>query len=197
MKRLLVSSLCFAFLAATARAAEPPSARTLARPTDASAPLRSGIDMSLIEPSVRPQDDLPGSSTGDGSPRPRFRPTNPPTARATRLRPDAGSAARHRREGEPREAPRGRRSSDRRSTRASWTRRGSRRLGLQAARSRDSRASMRMQDKQQIAALIAHLNAIGVDAPFGRRCTRTTRTPPSTSSISARVAWACPTATTT
>ncbi len=64
MKRLLVSSLCFALLAATARAAEPPSAQTLARPTDASAPLRSGIDMSLIEPSVRPQDDLSGYVNG-------------------------------------------------------------------------------------------------------------------------------------
>ena len=64
MKRLLVNSLCFAFLAASARAADPPGAHTLARPTDASTPLRSGIDMSLVEPSVRPQDDLSGYVNG-------------------------------------------------------------------------------------------------------------------------------------
>jgi hypothetical protein len=45
MKRLLLSCLCFGVLAVDALAAEPPSAQTLARPTDASAPLRSGIDM--------------------------------------------------------------------------------------------------------------------------------------------------------
>ena len=64
MKRFLLSCLCFGILALAAQAAEPPGAQTLARPTDASAPLRSGIDMSQIEPKVRPQDDLSGYVNG-------------------------------------------------------------------------------------------------------------------------------------
>ena len=64
MKRLLLSSLCFGVLAVSAQAAEPPGVQTLVRPSDASAPLRSGIDMSQIEPKVRPQDDLSGYVNG-------------------------------------------------------------------------------------------------------------------------------------
>jgi len=60
MKRLQLSCLCFGVLVIGVQAAEPPSAQTLARPTDASAPLRSGIDMGQIEAKVRPQDDLSG-----------------------------------------------------------------------------------------------------------------------------------------
>ncbi len=64
MKRLLLSFLCFGILAVAAQAAEPPGAQTLVRPTDVSAPLRSGIDMGQIEPKVRPQDDLSGYVNG-------------------------------------------------------------------------------------------------------------------------------------
>jgi putative endopeptidase len=64
MKRLRLSCLCFGVFAVGAYAAEPVGVQTLVRPSEASAPLRSGIDMSQIEPKVRPQDDLSGYVNG-------------------------------------------------------------------------------------------------------------------------------------
>lgn len=58
MKRLLLAMLCLSVYGVAAHAAEPPAVQALARPADPSAPLRSGIDMTQVDPSVRPQDDL-------------------------------------------------------------------------------------------------------------------------------------------
>ena len=58
MNRSLLTALFITSLAAAADAADVPAPQAIAKPNQGSASLHSGIDLSLMDTSVRPQDDL-------------------------------------------------------------------------------------------------------------------------------------------
>jgi len=197
MKRLLLISLCFGVLAVGAHAAEPPGAQTLARPTDASAPLRSGIDMGQIEPKVRPQDDLSGYVNGKWFATTEIPPDKPAYSAGSKIYDDTQvqlrgivekeSAQAHPKPGAPQRIGDLYRSF---MDEARLETLGPSRLPPNSpgsTRSRASETSPLLSGIWPGSASMRHLP---------RRCTRTTRTRPATSSISDRPASACRTATT-
>ena len=167
MKRLLLSSLCLGVLAAGAQAVEPPSVQTLARPSDASTPLRSGIDMNLIEKSVRPQDDLSGYVNGRWFATTEIPADKPSYSAGSKIYDDTqeqlrGIVEKSSKEAHPkRDAPQ--RIGDLYLSFMDELRLEA--LGTTPLAAEFARIDA-IRSKRDIAATIAHLARIGVDAPF-------------------------------
>ena len=198
MKRLLFSSLCLGVVAVSAQAAEPPGAQTLARPTDPSAPLRSGIDMAQIEPKVRPQDDLSGYVNGKWFATTEIPPDKPAYSAGSKIYDDTQlqlrgivekeSAQAHPKPGAPQRI--------RDLYRELHGRSSPRIAGDRSRSTASSRASTRSRARR-VPATIAHLARSASLRPTARRSTRTTRDSTRYIVDLRQAASACRTATTT
>ena len=138
------------------------------------------------------------TSTASGSRPRRSRPTRAATTRgtswATTRESSCTASSMACSEPPTRRTPTSRRSPI--SMPASWTRPRSSSCGLKPLDAEFARIDA-LHSKQQIAALIAHFNRIGVPAPYSPYVHQDAKDSPSTCSIWARMAWGCPTATTT
>ncbi|MEP6998368.1 MAG: M13 family metallopeptidase N-terminal domain-containing protein, partial [Betaproteobacteria bacterium] len=165
MRRLLVSIVFV--LAPSAQAAEPTSAQTVSRPVVASAPLRSGIDMSQIETSVRPQDDLSGYVNGRWFATTEIPPDKPAYSAGSKIYDDTQVQLRGIVEKASREPHRKADAAQRIGALYSSFMDEARleAMGIKPLASEFARIDA-IKNKRDIAALIARLERIGVNTPY-------------------------------
>ncbi len=167
MRRLLLSILCVGIFAAGAQAAEPTSAQTVSRPAVVSAQLRSGIDMSQIETSVRPQDDLSGYVNGRWLATTEIPPDKPAYSAGSKIYDDTQVQLRGIVEKASREPHRKADAAQRIGALYSSFVDEARleAMGIKPLASEFARIDA-IKNKRDIAALIARLERIGVNTPY-------------------------------